>query len=124
MPLVLLVQGGADGETRTADGSSDRESERAYDPGKVGAARTTAQGLAQRARIVLACAAGRSNSEVATDLRITRQTVGRWRRRFVEQRLDGLVDEPRPGTPRRLTDAQVEQVITDTLEKPPRDATH
>jgi len=60
---------------------------------------------------------------VATDLRITRQTVGRWRRRFVEKRLDGLVDEPRPGTPRRLTDAQVEQVITDTLEKPPRDAT-
>jgi transposase len=86
--------------------------------------RTTAQGLAQRAQIVLACATGRSNSEVATDLRITRQTVGRWRQRFVEKRLDGLVDEPRPGTPRRLTDAQVEQVISDTLEKPPRDATH
>src|SRR5688572_10344783 len=86
--------------------------------------RTTAQSLAQRAQIVLACAAGRSNSEVATDLRITRQTVGRWRRRFVEKRLDGLVDEPRSGTPRRLTDSQVEQVITDTLEAPPRDATH
>src|SRR5688572_23055512 len=86
--------------------------------------RTTAQGLAQRAQIVLACAAGRSNSEVATDLRITRQTVGRWRRRFVEKRLDGLVDEPRSGTPRRLTDSQVEQVLTDTLERPPRGATH
>ena len=86
--------------------------------------RTTAQGLAQRAQIVLACAAGRSNSEIATELRITRQTAGRWRQRFVQKRLDGLVDEPRPGTPRRLSDAQVEQVITDTLEKTPRDATH
>jgi transposase len=86
--------------------------------------RTTAQGLAQRAQIVLACATGQSNAEVAAELRITRQTVGRWRRRFVDKRLDGLVDEPRPGTPRRLTDAQVERVIIDTLEKPPRDATH
>ena len=85
--------------------------------------RTTEQGLAQRAHIVLACAAGRSNSEIATELRITRQTAGRWRRRFAAKRLDGLVDEPRPGTPRRLSDAQVEQVIRDTLEKPPRDAT-
>ena len=57
-------------------------------------------------------------------MRITRQTAGRWRQRFVQQRLDGLVDEPRPGTPRRLSDAQVEQVITDTLEATPRDATH
>src|SRR5690349_6256407 len=74
--------------------------------------RKTAQGVvAQRAPIVLAAAAGRSNSEIATELRITRQTAGRWRRRFAEKRLDGLVDEPRPGTPRRLSDAQVEQVI-------------
>src|SRR5262245_59213255 len=86
--------------------------------------RTTAQGLAQRAQIILACATGRSNSAIATDLRVTRQTVGRWRCRFAEKRLDGLVDEPRPGTPRRLSDAQVEQVIADTLEKKPRDATH
>src|ERR1700738_3263828 len=86
--------------------------------------RTTAQGLAQRAQIVLACASGRSNSEIATELRMTRQTVGRWRRRFVEKRLEGLADEPRPGTPRRLTDTQVEHVIIDTLEKTPRDATH
>jgi len=86
--------------------------------------RTTAQGLAQRAQIVLACAAGQSNSAIAAALRITRQTAGRWRRRFVEKRLDGLVDEPRPGTPRRLSDAQVEQVMTDTLETTPRDATH
>jgi transposase len=85
--------------------------------------RTTEQGLTQRAHIVLARAAGRSNSEIATEMRITRQTAGRWRRRFAAKRLDGLVDEPRPGTPRRLSDAQVEQVITDTLEKTPRDAT-
>jgi hypothetical protein len=64
--------------------------------------RTTAQGLAQRAQIVLACAAGRSNSEIAAELRITRQTAGRWRRRFVAKRLDGLLDEPRPGAPRRI----------------------
>jgi transposase len=61
---------------------------------------------------------------IARELRITRQTVGRWRQRFLERRLDGLVDEPRPGAPRRITDAQVERVIIDTLEKPPRAATH
>jgi transposase len=86
--------------------------------------RTTAQGLAQRAQIVLGCAAGQSNSEVAAALRITRQTVGRWRQRFVAKRLDGLLDEPRPGAPRRVTDTQVEQVIIDTLETKPVDATH
>src|SRR4026208_532788 len=86
--------------------------------------RTTAQGLAQRAQIILACAAGRSNSEIAEALRLTRQTAGRWRRRCAEKRLDGLVDEPRPGTPRRLSDAQVEHVITETLERRPRDAPH
>ena len=86
--------------------------------------RTTAQGLAQRARIVLACAAGRSAPAIATELRITRQTVGKWRQRFMDRRLAGLVDEPRPGAPRRITDATVEQLITDTLETTPRDATH
>ena len=86
--------------------------------------RTTAQGLAQRARIILECAAGYSTVTIAHELRITRQTVGRWRQRFLQKRLDGLVDEPRPGAPRRITDAQVEQVIIDTLEKTPRDATH
>ena len=86
--------------------------------------RTTGQGLAQRARIVLRCAAGLSSEAVAAELRITRQTVGRWRRRFLARRLDGLLDEPRPGTPRRVSDAQVERVIADTLERRPRDATH
>lgn len=86
--------------------------------------RTTSQGLAQRARIILRCAAGLSTEAVAAELQITRQTVGRWRRRFLARRLDGLVDEPRPGTPRRVSDAQVERVIAQTLETRPRDATH
>jgi transposase len=85
---------------------------------------TSAQRLALRARIVLACADGRSNTEVAATLSITLPTVGKWRQRFVEDRLDGLVDEPRPGAPRTLTDAQVEEVITKTLESKPANATH
>jgi transposase len=84
----------------------------------------TAQALAQRARIVLACAAGTTNGAVADRLGVTRQTVGRWRHRFAQQRVDGLLDEPRPGAPRRITDTQVERVITLTLEQTPRDATH
>src|SRR5213593_3349978 len=84
----------------------------------------TAQALAQRARIILVCAAGAANSDAAAQLRVTRQTVGRWRARFLKKRLDGLLDEPRPGAPRRITDAHVERVITMTLESTPRDATH
>jgi transposase len=86
--------------------------------------RTTAQGLAQRARIVLMAATGASDTQLAAELGITRQTVGRWRRRFLARRLDGLLDEPRPGAPRRLSDAVVERVLTRTLETTPRDATH
>jgi transposase len=71
----------------------------------------TAQALAQRARIVLACASGASNTAVAARLRVTQQMVGKWRARFVARRLDGLLDEPRPGAPRQITDAQVEAVI-------------
>jgi transposase len=84
----------------------------------------TAQALAQRARIVLACAAGETNAGVSAQVRVTRQTVGRWRTRFLKKRLDGLLDEPRPGAPRTITDAHVERVITMTLESTPRDATH
>jgi transposase len=85
---------------------------------------TSAQRLALRARIVLACAEGRSNTEVATALKITLPTVGKWRQRFLDDRLEGLTDEPRPGAPRTLTDAQVEEVITKTLETKPDNATH
>ena len=84
----------------------------------------TAPQLARRARIVLACADGLDNKVVARKLRMTPQTVGRWRRRFVADRLDGLYDEPRPGTPRKITDAQVEAIVIRTLESKPRGATH
>ena len=86
--------------------------------------RSTAQGLALRARIVLACADGGSNVAVAARLRVHRDTVARWRRRFLEERLDGLADEPRPGVPRSITDAQVEDVVVRTLEEVPKGSTH
>ena len=86
--------------------------------------RKSAQAIALRARIVLACAAGKANRQVANELRITEQTVGKWRRRFVEQRLNGLFDEPRPGHPRTISDDQVEAVVIKTLEEKPADATH
>mgnify|MGYP001097230743 FL=1 len=86
--------------------------------------RRTAQALALRARIVLGCAQGATNSQVAQRLRVTLQTVGKWRQRFVEQRLDGLVDAPRPGQPRRISDAKVEEVLAMTLERRPKEATH
>ncbi len=85
---------------------------------------TSAQRLALRARIVLACAEGRSNTAVAATLKITLPTVGKWRQRFLEDRLEGLVDEPRPGAPRTLQDSQIEEVITRTLESKPANATH
>src|ERR1700758_413850 len=81
--------------------------------------RKTAQALALRARIVLACAEGKSNTTVSSALRLCKQTVGKWRSRFVAQRLDGLLDELRPGAPRQISDAQVERVITLTLESTP-----
>jgi transposase len=85
---------------------------------------TSAQRLALRARIILACADGRDNKEVARRLHITPHTVGKWRARFVADRLEGLTDEPRPGAPRSLSDAKVEEVITRTLETKPDNATH
>jgi transposase len=86
--------------------------------------RKTAQALALRARIVLACARGKSDIDVAEELRTTRETVGKWRRRFLKDGVDALLDEPRPGAPRRITDADVERVVVMTLESHPRDATH
>jgi transposase len=84
----------------------------------------TAQALAVRARIILACAEGASNTAVAAALRLCKPTVGKWRGRFLAQRLGGLLDEPRPGAPRQIGDAQVERVITLTLESTPSQATH
>lgn len=84
----------------------------------------TSQAMSLRARIVLAYASGMSNTAVAEQLAITRPTVGKWRQRFIDFRLDGILDEPRPGAPRTITDAQVEQVVTSTLETMPRQGTH
>jgi len=84
----------------------------------------SAQALALRCRIVLAVAEGRTIREVAAELSCNRNTVSKWRQRFAERRLDGLIDEPRPGRPRSITDAQVERVIVKTLEERPAGATH
>jgi transposase len=84
----------------------------------------SAQALALRCRIVLACAEGATNNEVAARYGVNQATVGKWRRRFIAKRLDGLVDEPRPGTSRKVTDADVERAIVTTLEETPADATH
>ena len=85
---------------------------------------TSAQALAERSRIVLAAAEGLKNTEIADRLGVHRQSVTKWRNRFAEHRLDGLVDEPRPGRPRTLTDEKVDEVIARTLESSPQDATH
>ncbi len=86
--------------------------------------RNTAQALALRARIVLACAAGAQNKTVAAQLHLDPATVGKWRGRFDERRLDGLRDEPRSGAPRTIEDARIEAVIVRTLESLPPEATH
>ena len=84
----------------------------------------SAQSLALRSKIVLACADGLDNKQAAAKLGIVPATVGKWRRRFVDRRLDGLLDEPRPGGPRTIGDEQIEAVIVATLERTPKDATH
>ncbi len=86
--------------------------------------RKSSQALALRCRIVMACAEGKTNTAVARELKVCNPTVGKWRSRFVVNRLDGLMDEPRPGAPRTITDEQVEEVVTRTLETKPENATH
>jgi transposase len=86
--------------------------------------RSTAQGLALRARIVLGCAEGEQSKVVAARLGVAPDTVSKWRRRFAEHRLDGLWDQPRSGTPGTIEDARIEALIVRTLETTPPDATH
>jgi transposase len=87
--------------------------------------RKTAQALAARSQIVLACAAGETIGSVAAELGVSRDMVSKWRSRFLRDRLEGLTDEPRPGRPRTISDERVEQIITKTLEEaPPGGDTH
>ncbi len=84
----------------------------------------SSQAVALRSRIVLACAGGADNKTAAAQLGCSTATVGKWRGRFVEQRLDGLSDEPRPGRPPSVSADQVEDVVVATLESTPKNATH
>jgi transposase len=86
--------------------------------------RTSAQALAERSRIVLAAADGLKTTEIARRLEVNISTARRWRNWFAELRLDGLPDEPRPGQPRTVTDAQVEEAIVKTMASTPKNATH
>ena len=86
--------------------------------------RTTGQALARRASIILLSIEGINDVQIARRLHTTRETVGRWRRRFLSHGVDGLLDEPRPGAPRKISDKDVERVVTLTLESKPEDATH
>ena len=85
---------------------------------------STPQGLAMRSRIVLRAAEGRTNVDIAAEVSCTGVTVSKWRNRFARRRVDGLYDDPRPGPPRRIDDAKVEEVVVKTLEQAPPDATH
>ena len=86
--------------------------------------RKTAQALALRARIVLQAAAGLTNTAIAAELGIAKHTVGKWRERFARLRTDGLLDEPRPGAPRRVGDERVMELVDRTLAARPEGATH
>lgn len=87
-------------------------------------AREVVAGVGAAVQIVLGCAEGKSNQQVAAEVGVWPQTVGKWRRRFVAKRLEGLADEPRPGAPRKITDEQVERVVVATLVRTPAEATH
>jgi len=86
--------------------------------------RTTAQAISLRSRIILGCATGQTNRAVAARLGINEPTVCKWRQRFLERRLEGLSDEPRPGPQRKISDEMVERIVVKTLEQRPKKATH
>ena len=87
--------------------------------------RSVSAGLNQRAKLVLACAAGESNSDVATRFKVTRATVGKWRQRFIDGRIAGLYDELRPGAPRTISDERIAALVNSTLKTKPKDgSTH
>ncbi len=86
--------------------------------------RKSSQALALRSKIILACGQGLDSKTVAQQVGCSQNTVGKWRSRFIEHRLDGLVDEPRPGRPATVTAEQVEEVVVTTLEQTPKNATH
>jgi transposase len=86
--------------------------------------RRAGAGLMMRAKIVLKCATGIDNQDVAEELGVSQDMVGKWRKRFVEKRLDGLLDAPRVGRPRSVTDDDVERIIDTTLHEQPRGSTH
>ena len=108
---------------KTAVGVALTDSERG-ELARLAARRKTAQGLAQRARIVLLAAAGLENKDICERVGASPNTVGKWRRRFAERRLEGLLDEPRPGAPRQIGDDAVAEIVRLTLETTPREATH
>jgi transposase len=83
-----------------------------------------ARTLAFRSNIILACASGLRDVDVAAKLRTSAHTVGKWRKRFIENGIDGLLDEPRPGAPRKITDDEIEKLVVETLETTPKGATH
>jgi transposase len=86
--------------------------------------KTASQQLVQRSRIVLLCADGLNNRQIAAEVGLGESSVGKWRKRFNKDRLDGLHDTPRPGAPRKINDDKVEEVIVKTLETTPKGATH
>ena len=119
-----LVPAGGTHAQRTHPDAGRPDGRRTTGPDLAGHPSRTAPQQARRARIIPACADGQPTTGIAGRLHLSPTTVCKWRTRFLADRLDGLTDEPRPGAPRRITDAQVEEVVVRTLESTPPGATH